>query len=299
MPYVLKKYDVIAGEKVEDFLVDVVMLSKTLAHKLLKNAKITDHKNKRLQKGYVLKSGYIEVLIFEPITKGLKPLFQTEHFALYDKPSGLLVHPTTRSTQYTLLDEIRYLFGDDANLVHRIDVETSGLVLVSKNAYSQHVLQEMFAKKEFVKKYKALVENELKEEVLIDRKITTSDGLIQLKMKITPDGKESSTDIRPLAYDKVKNQTLVEAIPYTGRQHQIRVHLESLSHRIVGDPIYGLDENFVDAFLNGNVKTNERIKTTGASRLMLHAYYLEFTFLGTTYIFCSKQKFCAEGCDGA
>lgn len=291
MPYVLKKYDVIAGKKVEDFLVDVVKLSTTLAHKLLKNAKIVDHKNKRLQKGKVLKSGYIEVLIFEPITKGLKPLFQTEHFAIYDKPSGLLVHPTVHSSEYTLLDEVRYLFGDTANLVHRIDAETSGLILVSKNAYAQHVLQEMFAQKEFVKKYKALVENELKEDILIDKKITTSDGLIKLKMRTSPNGKESSTLIRPIAYDKSKNQTLVEAIPHTGRQHQIRVHLDSISHRIIGDPIYGLNEKFVDDFLNDNIEKSERIKSTGASRLMLHAYYLEFTFLGTPYVFCSKQRF--------
>ncbi len=291
MPYVLKQYDVIAGKKVEDFLVDVVKLSETLALKLLKNAKIVDHKNRRLQKGKVLKSGYIKVLIFEPITKGLKPLFQTEHFALFDKPSGLLVHPTVRSTEYTLLDEIRYQFGDAANLVHRIDAETSGLVLVSKNGYAQYILKEMFVKKEFVKKYKALVEKELKEDIVIDKKITTSDGLINLKMKTSQDGKESSTLIRPLAYDKTKNQTLVEAIPYTGRQHQIRVHLDAISHRIVGDPIYGLNENFVDDFLNDKVEHSERIKTTGASRLMLHAYYLEFTFLDTTYVFYSKQAF--------
>jgi 23S rRNA pseudouridine1911/1915/1917 synthase len=291
MPYVLKQYDVIAGKRVEDFLVDVVKLSETLAHKLLKNAKIIDHKNRRLQKGKVLKSGYIKVLIFEPITKGLKPLFQTEHFALFDKPSGLLVHPTIRSTEYTLLDEIRYQFGDEANLVHRIDAETSGLILVSKNAYAQYVLQEMFAKKEYVKKYKALVENELKEEIIIDKKITTSKGLINLKMQTSENGKESSTLIRPITYNKAKNKTLVEAIPYTGRQHQIRVHLDALSHRIVGDPIYGLDENFVDNFLNDKVTHSERIKTTGASRLMLHAYYLKFTFLGTTYVFCSKQRF--------
>ena len=296
MPYVLRQYDVIKGtgvegKKVEDFLVDIVKLSETLAHKLLKNAKITDHKNRRLQKGKVLKSGYIEVLVFEPITKGLKPLFQTEHFALFDKPSGLLVHPTVRSTEYTLLDEIRYHFGDSANLVHRIDAETSGLILVSKNGYAQYVLQEMFEKKAFVKKYKALVENELKEEMIIDKKITTSDGLINLKMAISENGKESSTRIQPIAYDKTKNQTLVEAIPYTGRQHQIRVHLDSISHRIVGDPIYGLNEAFVDEFLNDKVGKPERIKTTGASRLMLHAYYLEFTFLDTPYIFCSKQKF--------
>ena len=297
MPYVLKRYDVTAGKKsednkkVEDFLVDVVKLSETLAHKLLKNARIVDHKNKRLQKGKVLKSGYIEVLIFEAITKGLKPLFQTEHFALFDKPSGLLVHPTVHSTEYTLLDEIRYHFGDEANLVHRIDAETSGLILVAKNGYAQYVLREMFVKKAFVKKYKALVEKEIKEDILIDKKITTSDGLINLKMKTSQNGKESSTLIRPISYNKTKDQTLVEAIPYTGRQHQIRVHLDALSHRIVGDPIYGLNETFVDNFLNDRIESSERIKTTGASRLVLHAYYLEFTFLNTTYIFCSKQKF--------
>ncbi len=291
MPYILKKYDVIEGKKVEDFLIDVVKLSETLALKLLKNSRIVDHKKRRLQKGKVLKSGYIEVLIFEPITKGLKPLFQTEYFALFDKPSGLLVHPTVRSTEYTLLDEIRYQFGDEAKLVHRIDAETSGLILISKNGYAGYILKEMFAKKEFVKKYKALVEHELKEEILIDKKITTSDGLIKLKMQTSEEGKASSTLIRPITYDKAKNQTLVEAIPYTGRQHQIRVHLDSISHRIVGDPIYGLDETFVDDFLNNKIKKSERIKTTGASRLMLHAYYLEFTFLKTTYVFCSKQEF--------
>jgi len=291
LPYILKKYNVTEAKKVEEFLVEVVKLSEPLALKLLKNARIVDHKKRRLQKGKVLKSGYIEVLVFEPMTKGLKPLFQTEHFALFDKPSGLLVHPTVRSTEYTLLDEIRYQFGDEAQLVHRIDAETSGLILVSKNGYSGYLLKEMFVKKEFVKKYKALVEGELIEEMLVEKKIKPSDGLIKLKMQTSQEGKESSTLIRPISYDKAKNQTLVEAIPYTGRQHQIRVHLDSMSHRIVGDPIYGLDESFVDDFLNDKIEKSERIETTGASRLMLHAYYLEFTFLKRTYVFCSKQEF--------
>lgn len=293
MPYVLKKYDVIAGKKVEDFLINTVKISQTLALKLLKNGRILNHKNKRLEKGKVLTSGFIEVLIFEAITKDLKPLFQTEHFAIFDKPSGLLVHPTIRSTAYTLLDEIRYQFGEEAHLVHRIDAETSGLVLVSKNGYAHYVLQEMFVKKKFVKKYQALVENELVHKVLIEKKIAPSTGLIKLKMQTSQNGKDSSTLVQPLVYDKTKNQTLVEAIPYTGRQHQIRVHLDALSHRIVGDPIYGLDEQFVDQFLNNKVHLNERRQTTGASRLMLHAYYLEFTFLNTPYIFCSKQNFCS------
>ena len=291
MPYVLKKYDVIKAEKVEDFLVDVVKLSETLAHSLLQKGKIVVHTKRHLQKGQILKSGHIEVLVFEAITKGLAPLFQCEHFAIFDKPSGLVVHPTTRSTNYTLLDEIRYQFGEEAHLVHRIDAETSGLILVSKNGYAQYIFKELFAKKEFVKKYKAWVGGEIKEDILITKKISPSDGLINLKMQTSPNGKESSTLIRPISYDKDKKQTLVEALPYTGRQHQIRVHLDSISHAIVGDPIYGLDESFVDDFLNHKIEPSQRIKVTGASRLMLHAYYLEFTFLKRKYIFCSMQDF--------
>lgn len=292
MPYVLKQYDIVKGAKIEDFLVEVVKLSQPLAQKLLQKGRIIDDKKRRLQKGHVLKSGFIEVSIFEPITKGLTPLFQTEHFAIFDKPSGLMVHPSARSTQYTLLDEIRFQFGEKASLAHRIDAETSGLILVSKNGYAQFILNEMFEKKEFVKKYKALVEGEIRDEILIDKKIDNSEGLIKLKMQTSKNGKDSNTLIRPISFDKNKNQTLVEAIPYTGRQHQIRVHLESIAHRIVGDPIYGIDENLVNEFLNKKMTNTERIKISGASRLMLHAYYLEFKFLNRTYKFCSKQDFC-------
>lgn len=291
MPYVLKRFDVISGVKIDDFLVETVKLESVLAMKLLQKGRIIDDKKRRLQKGFVLKSGFIEVSIYKAITKGLKPIFQTEHFVIFDKPSGLVVHPSARSNNYTLLDEIRFKFGKDASLVHRIDAETSGLVLVSKNKYSHFVLSSMFEEKEFVKRYKALVEGEINDEVLIDKKISNSKGIINIKMQASEEGKESSTLIKPLFYDKTKNQTLVEAIPYTGRQHQIRVHLDSIGHRIVGDPIYGLDETIVDKFLKKELSYDERVKVTGAERLMLHAYYLEFEFLNRTYSFCSKQEF--------
>ena len=291
MPYILKKFDVIAGEKIEDFLIDTVKLEASLAMKLLQKGRIVDDKKRRLQKGFVLKSGFIEVSIYEAITKGLKPIFQTEHFAIFDKPSGLVVHPSARSKEYTLLDEIRYQFGNDAKLVHRIDAETSGLILVSKNNYSHFVLSSMFEEKEFVKKYQALVEGEIKEEILIDKKISNSSGLIKIKMQTLKEGKESQTLIKPIFYDKNKNQTFVEAIPYTGRQHQIRVHLDSIAHRIVGDPIYGLDELLADKILKKEFSILERKKISGEKRLMLHAYYLEFKFLNRVYKFCSKQNF--------
>jgi len=290
VPYILKQYESIKGEKIEDFLLDVVKLPLNLASSLLAKGRIIDDKKRRLQKGHVLKSGFIEVSVFEAITKGLKPIFQTEHFAIFDKPSGLLVHPVARSSHYTLLDEIRFQFGEEASLIHRIDCETSGLVLVSKNKYAEMVLNSVFENREVVKKYRALVEIEIPEELTIEKKITNATGLIKIKMQTSSNGKESTTLIKPITYDKTKNQTIVEAIPLTGRQHQIRVHLDSISHRIVGDPIYGIDEALVDKILKKKMSEKERIKITGSKRLMLHAYSLEFTFLKRTYKFCSLQK---------
>lgn len=291
MPYVLKKFEAIKGKKIEDFLENEVGLNNNLAQKLLAKGKILNQNKKRLQKGESLKSGFIEILIFEPITKGLKPIFQTEHFAIFDKPSGIMVHPTTNSKEYTLLDEIKYYFGEKASLVHRIDQETSGLVLVSKNEYSEMILKSMFEKKLYKKTYQALVENKIEQEITIDNPITNDDGKINIKMKTDINGKDSTTIIKPIFFNKEKNQTLVVAIPLTGRQHQIRVHLNSIGHRIIGDPIYGINENDSDLFLRKKLTNEERISLTGNKRLMLQAQCLEFEYMGIQYKFFSKQKF--------
>ena len=93
-----------------------------------------------------------------------------------------------------------------------------------------------------------------------------------------------------LKYSKEKNITLVEAIPHTGRQHQIRVHLYSIGYRIVGDPIYGVNDDIVEEYLSKSLDKDLRIKETGASRLWLHANYLEFTYKKVLYKIFSKNK---------
>ncbi len=191
---------------------------------------------------------------------------------------------------YTLLDEIKYHFGEKGSLVRRIDAETSGLVLVAKNAFSDMVLKSMFEEKLYTKKYKALVNGQIKEELTINAPITNDDGLIKLKMKTDINGKESTTIIKPICYDEKNNQTLVEAIPLTGRQHQIRVHLDSIGHTIIGDPLYGVNEKFANDFLKNNISKEKREEITKASRLMLQANYLEFSFLDTIYRISSKQN---------
>ena len=292
MPYIKKEFKTIKGKKIEDFLLEDISIDSKLVLNLLEKGKITDENNKRLQKNQIIKSQFIYIVIFEPITKGLKPIFDSFHFAIFDKPSGIMVHPSSHQLDiYTLLDEIKYQLGEKASLVHRIDAETSGLVLVSKNAFSDMVLKNMFEEKQYIKKYLALVEGQIEESIEIDTPITNDTGLIKLKMKTDLNGKESKTLIKPISYNKEKNQTLVEAIPLTGRQHQIRVHLNSIGHKIVGDPIYGIEEKIADLFLKNKLSEDERLEYTKANRLLLQANYLEFEFLDVIYKFSSRQEF--------
>ena len=291
MPYIKKEFKTIKGKKIEEFLTQDIPIDSKLLLTLLEKGKITDENNSRLQKNQTIKSNFIYIIIFEAQTKGLKPIFDSFHFAIFDKPSGIMVHPSSHQLNiYTLLDEIKYLFGEKGSLVHRIDAETSGLVLVAKNAFSDMILKNMFEEKLYTKKYKALVENEIKEELIINSPITNDTGLIKLKMKTDLKGKESITIIKPISYDKEKNQTLVSAIPLTGRQHQIRVHLNFIGHKIVGDPLYGVDESFADDFLKNKISQEKREEITKAKRLMLQADYLEFKFLDTKYMIFSKQN---------
>jgi len=291
MPFVLKKYKAIAGKKIQLFLLNEVGLSMSVSQKLLSKGRVFDENGKRFQNGQTTKDGYISVAVFEGHTRGLKPIFNTTDFAIFDKPSGIMVHPTSKDTQYSLLDEIRYHFGDNANLAHRIDLETSGLVLVTKNKIADIFLKTMFEDKKYKKSYKAYVKGHIKESLKIDSAIKKDGGKIGVKMKVSEDGKESLTFINPVSYDKESNITLIEAIPHTGRQHQIRVHLDSIGHTIIGDPIYGVSEEIADSYLCKTLSAEQRAKYIGPKRLMLQANYLEFNYNDIIYKVYSKQKF--------
>ena len=237
MPFILKKFYIEKniGKKIQQFLIDNASLNISNSQKLLAKGRVFDENNKVLQNGQKVNGKFIQVALFEGHTRGLKPLFETEDFAIFDKPSGVMVHPTSRTTAYTLLDEIRYHFGETANLAHRIDQETSGLVLVTKNKYSDIILKEMFENKQYDKNYLAVVDGKIEKDIKIDSGIRKAiNSKIGVKMETSVEGKDSLTYIKPIKYDKEKDQTLVTAKPHTGRQHQIRVHLESIGNRIVG-----------------------------------------------------------------
>ncbi|MFT7003006.1 MAG: 23S rRNA pseudouridine1911/1915/1917 synthase [Sulfurimonas sp.] len=238
--------------------------------------------------------GEFEFIYFEPITKGLKATAVYDEFVVFDKPSGVLIHPQNRKTPYSLIDELKYQYGRDANIAHRIDQETSGLVLCARNKESERDIKMMFEQRDMKKKYIALVHGELKNSMCIEAPLLRREdesAIVRMVVKVHKEGKASKTDIKPLKYFEDKNMTLVECSPYTGRQHQIRVHLFHVKHPIVGDPIYGQSELDIIKFLDKELDDKKRTELSGASRLLLHANELEFELYDKPYHITSKVDF--------
>lgn len=289
MPFTLKKIKAIKDKKLSLFLLQDLKINHRNAQRYASRGRIFDEDMNTIKPSDKIPGEYIYMAVFEGITRGLKALIEFEDFAIFDKPTHLMVHPISKSTPYSLLDEIRYHFGENANLIHRIDAETSGLVIVGKNKKSEKILKDMFEDKKYHKSYLAVVEGNLQEEIIIDSKIEKEGKNIGVRMKAGETGKESCTTIKPIKYCKTKDITLVEALPITGRQHQIRVHLNSIGHRIVGDPIYGIEDHIAEDYLNKTLDKKIRIKESGSHRLWLHANYLEFTYKNITYKIKSKN----------
>ncbi len=290
MPFTLKKHKAIVGKKIQIFLIHELGIDPKIGQRLTSKGRIFDENMNTINTGEVIPTEYIYIAVFEGMTRGLKPLIEFNDFAIFDKPTNLMVHPISKNTPYSLLDEIRYHFGEDANLIHRIDAETSGLIIVGKNKPSEIALKDMFQEKKYHKSYLAIAQGEIKEEIRIDKGLDREGLLIGVRMKVCDDGKESVTIIKPLKYNKEKDLTLVEALPLTGRQHQIRVHLHSIGHTILGDPIYGVDDVNAENYLNKTLSEEDRFEVTKSHRLWLHANYLEFTYKDVTYKIFSKNR---------
>jgi len=296
LPFVVKKLYAQHKMKAFLFLIRELGYTQKQAQSLIARGRLfMDGSPMSNASGFV--EGEFEFVSFEPISKGLKPLFVTPSFALFDKPSGLLVHPKSRHTPYSLVDEIRFHFGDDANIAHRIDQETSGLVLAARDKRSERVLKIMFEQRRMQKYYLALVHGYVSRETSIEEPLLRREdknAIVRLIVKVHEEGKPSKTDIVPLRYFPENDMTLVQAKPYTGRQHQIRVHLFHVKHPIVGDPIYGQREEDVLRFLDKKISAEERLRLSGATRLLLHASQLEFDYKHNRYSIHSKVDFLGE-----
>ena len=296
MPFIIKQFTVEKKIQAFLFLIRELGMTQKVAQRMISKGRLLCNDEYVAQDSFVLE-GKVELIDFEPLTRGLEPLFVTNDFAFFDKPSGVLIHPQNRHTPYSLIDEIKHHFGNDANITHRIDQETSGLVLSANNKKSERTLKMMFEERKMQKRYLALVHGEVKDVMDIKEPLLRKEdesAIVRMVVRVHPDGKYSETLITPLRYFPELNMTLVEAKPLTGRQHQIRVHLFHVKHPIVGDPIYGQRDEDIVRFLDREIDSEERIKLGGAKRLLLHASQLEFTYNSNKYIIKSKTDFMQE-----
>ncbi len=293
MPFVIKKF--YAKEKTKAFLFLIKELGYTQkeAQRLISKGRLfINGEPMNKTGGYI--EGEFELVEFEPITKGLKPIREEKYFVVFDKPSGVLIHPQNRHTPYSLVDELRYQFGKEANITHRIDQETSGIVLCAKNKQAEIDIKYLFENRLIQKTYLAIVHGKLENEFVIKAPLLRQkhqDTNIRTIVIVDKKGKPSKTTIKPLYYFQDFNMTLIEAKPHTGRQHQIRVHLFHVKHPIVGDPLYGQSFENMMKYFDKKLTLEERLKNTKASRLLLHANELWFTLYNKDFHIQSKMNF--------
>ncbi len=192
-------------------------------------------------------------------------LYEDADLAVVVKPCGMVVHPAAGNEDGTLvnallhhLDSLGGIGGElRPGIVHRLDKDTSGLLLVAKNDAAQLALSQQLQDRLMEKHYRALVDGSFKEDAGRVNEPIARSKKDRKKMAIDPEGREAITDWQVLA--RGRGVTLVDVHILTGRTHQIRVHMKHLGHPVCGDPIYGSPRG------------------AKVPRLMLHAYSLSFT----------------------
>lgn len=292
MPFVQKKFFCAKKTKIIEFLCQTLNCSELEAKRLVDKSRVFQNNQQVTKKGELIE-GEILITLFENEKAKNLPIFTHNEFAIYDKPSGILVHPQKISSEYTLLDDIKSTFGKTANITHRIDKETSGLVLVSKNKESEKFFKLAFEAKKIEKSYFAYAKGKIDKRYEINESILKFRDLSSRLDPLSEDGRKSLTIIEPIRYFENLNITLVKAIPITGRTHQIRIHLWSIGYPIIGEPLYGNTTEFRNDYIEKKLTEKERIKITGANRLLLHANELKFKFDSSYHIF-SKSDFTTE-----
>ena len=199
----------------------------------------------------------------------LEILYEDADLAVVVKPCGMVVHPAAGNEDGTLvnallhhLDSLGGIGGElRPGIVHRLDKDTSGLLLVAKNDAAQLALSQQLQDRLMEKHYRALVDGNFKEDAGRVNEPIARSKKDRKKMAIDPEGREAITDWQVL--ERGRGVTLVDVHILTGRTHQIRVHMKHLGHPVCGDPIYGSPRG------------------AKVPRLMLHAWSLAFTHPAT------------------
>lgn len=266
------------GTRLDQYLAaQLPELSRARIQTLIKDGEITVNGKATKAKTPVERNMRIEVSIPEPEPAEAQPqdipisvLFEDKHVIVIDKESGMVVHPAAGNPDGTLVNAVLFHCGDLSGIggverpgiVHRLDKDTSGCIVVAKNDQAHLSLTTQFAERDTGKIYLAVVQGCPKEP---KGTVFTNIGrhpVNRLKMAVVNpgSGKPAITDWEVLHYDAATDSSLVMCTLHTGRTHQIRVHMLHLGHPLIGDPIYAHPQR----------------QKARPGRLMLHAWRLAF-----------------------
>lgn len=230
-------------------------ITRSAIQKLIKSGNITVN-NKVKKSSYLLKEGD-RVLINIPEARPIEIfpedipidiLYEDNDLAIVNKVQGMVVHPAPGNYSGTLVNALLFHIGDlsmtngliRAGIVHRLDKDTSGLLIIAKNEITHYELTKQFKDRSVLKEYITLVHNKVKEDGKINKPIGRNPKN-RKKMAVVQNGKEAITSYQVLkSYNKY---TLLKIDLKTGRTHQIRVHMADINHPIVGDPVYSSGKN--------------------------------------------------------
>ena len=242
----------VEGIRIDKYLSDNTTLSRNKIQELIENKLITVNE-KEVKANYKVKINDL-ILInvpedenydIEPINMNLDIVYEDSDVLVVNKPQGLIVHPTLTTKEKTLVNGLMYQVKDLSGIngvnrpgiVHRIDKDTSGLLMVAKNDFSHNSLVEQLMNKTTTRVYIALVYGVIEEARGRINAPIGRDKLDRKKMAVVEGGKPAVTNFTVL--ERFDGYTLIECKLETGRTHQIRVHMKYIGHPLVGDPLYG------------------------------------------------------------
>ncbi|MCR5307425.1 MAG: RluA family pseudouridine synthase [bacterium] len=271
------------NERLDKYLTTKTDLSRTRIQELIESKNITVNENPTKANYKVKLNDLIIILVpedeaydIEPVNMNLDIVYEDSDVLVVNKPQGLIVHPTLSTKEKTLVNGLMYQVKDLSGIngvnrpgiVHRIDKDTSGLLMVAKNDYSHNSLVEQLKNKTTKRLYVALVYGVINENKGRINAPIGRDKTDRKKMAVVEDGKEAVTNFTVL--ERFDGYTLIECKLETGRTHQIRVHMKYIGHPLVGDPLYGPKKvigntgQFLHAKLIGfnHPRTNEYLEFT-------------------------------------
>jgi len=265
------KFKSISSGRLDKILATQLAVSRNQVEKLIKDGLVSVNEKTIAKTSYKVTEGdeitytikEAEKRVAPPIDFDVEILYEDDSLLVVNKPSGLVVHPAPSVKEPTLVDwlihkgiSLSTISGEERHgIVHRIDKETTGTLVIAKNNKTHEDLSRQLQDKSMGRYYLALIDCPLKDDTVVDKPIGRNPKN-RLMMSVVPEGKTAKTAFVKLLTSPY-NIELIAAKLFTGRTHQIRVHLNTLGRHILGDDLYGF-----------------KTKRDKISRVNLHAYLL-------------------------